>query len=170
MCDNGNPNPGITEALWGQSIGGCYGYSHALGGWAGSHARTSGCPMPIKERSRSRTASPTSGQVRPLQSTARLESERPHAIRSAIMACRPGGIVSVIGVYGGFMDKFPTGAFMNKGLTMKTGQCHVHRYMRPLLERIENGDIDPSFIITHRMELGQAPEGYGPSSTSRMSA
>ena len=95
-----------------------------------------------------------------VKQAARLETERPHAIRSAILACRPGGIVSVIGVYGGFMDKFPAGAFMNKGLTLKTGQCHVHRYMRPLLERIENGDIDPSFIVTHRMELGRAPEGY----------
>ena len=95
-----------------------------------------------------------------VKQAARLETERPHAIRSAIMACRPGGVVSVIGVYGGLMDKFPAGAFMNKGLTLKTGQCHVHRYMRPLLERIENGDIDPSFIVTHPMELGRAPEGY----------
>ena len=95
-----------------------------------------------------------------VKQAARLETERPHVIRSAIMACRPGGIVSVIGVYGGFMDKFPAGALMNKGLTLRTGQCHVHRYMRPLLERIEKGDIDPSFIVTHRLELDQAPEGY----------
>ncbi|MGN6694542.1 MAG: zinc-binding dehydrogenase, partial [Aquihabitans sp.] len=95
-----------------------------------------------------------------VKQAARLETERPHAIRDAVMACRPGGIVSVIGVYGGFMDKFPAGAFMNKGLTMRTGQCHVQRYMKPLLERIENGDIDPSFVVTHRLELGQAPEGY----------
>jgi threonine dehydrogenase-like Zn-dependent dehydrogenase len=95
-----------------------------------------------------------------VKQAARLETERPHAIRDAVMACRPGGIVSVIGVYGGFMDKFPAGAFMNKGLTMRTGQCHVQRYMRPLLEHIENGDMDPSFVVTHRMELGQAPEGY----------
>jgi threonine dehydrogenase-like Zn-dependent dehydrogenase len=90
----------------------------------------------------------------------RQETERPHAVREAIYACRPGGIVAVIGAYGGFMDKFPLGQFMNKGLTLRTGQCHVHRYLRPLLEHIEAGRIDPSFVVTHRLELGQAPEGY----------
>jgi threonine dehydrogenase-like Zn-dependent dehydrogenase len=95
-----------------------------------------------------------------VKQAARLETERPHALRDAIMACRPGGIVSVIGVYGGMMDKFPAGAFMNKGLTMRTGQCHVQRYMQPLLDRVVAGDIDPSFVVTHRLRLGQAPEGY----------
>ncbi|MEJ7704710.1 MAG: hypothetical protein WKF47_14070 [Geodermatophilaceae bacterium] len=76
------------------------------------------------------------------------------------MACRNGGTVSVIGVYGGFIDKFPMGAVMNRSLTIKTGQCHVHRYMRPLLERIRNGEIDPTFVITHRMRLSEAPHGY----------
>ena len=73
-----------------------------------------------------------------------LETDRPIALREAIMACRNGGTVSVVGVYGGFVDKFPMGAVMNRSLTIKTGQCHVHRYMRPLLERIENGEIDPT--------------------------
>ena len=90
----------------------------------------------------------------------RLESDRPIALRQAIMACRNGGTVSVIGVYGGFIDKFPMGALMNRSLTIRTGQCHVHRYMRPLLERIERGEIDPSFVITHRMTLDDAPQGY----------
>jgi threonine dehydrogenase-like Zn-dependent dehydrogenase len=90
----------------------------------------------------------------------RMETDRGHALRDAILACRPGGIVSVIGAYGGLMDKFPTGAFMNKGLTLKSGQCHVQRYIRPLYERIKNGDIDPSFVVTHRLELGNAPDGY----------
>src|SRR5947209_7764810 len=90
----------------------------------------------------------------------RSESERGHALRDAILACRPGGIVSVIGVYGGLLDKFPSGAFMNKGLTMKTGQCHVQRYTKRLYEHIRNGDIDPSFVITHRLPLGEAPRGY----------
>jgi threonine dehydrogenase-like Zn-dependent dehydrogenase len=89
-----------------------------------------------------------------------LETDRPIALRQAIMACRNGGTVSVIGVYGGFIDKFPIGSFMNRSLTMRTGQCHVQRYMKPLLQRIENGDIDPSFIITHRMSLDDAPEAY----------
>jgi threonine dehydrogenase-like Zn-dependent dehydrogenase len=90
----------------------------------------------------------------------KLETDRGHALRQGIMACRPGGIVSVMGAYGGVVDKFPSGAFMNKGLTMKTGQCHVQRYMRPLYERTRNGDIDPSFIVTHRLELGRAPDAY----------
>jgi threonine dehydrogenase-like Zn-dependent dehydrogenase len=89
-----------------------------------------------------------------------LESDRAGALRQAIMSCRNGGTVSVIGVYGGFVDKFPMGSFMNRSLTMRTGQCHVQRYMKPLLERIQNGDIDPSFVITHRMSLDEAPEGY----------
>jgi threonine dehydrogenase-like Zn-dependent dehydrogenase len=89
-----------------------------------------------------------------------LETDRPIALREAIMACRNGGTVSVIGVYGGFIDKFPMGSLMNRSLTLRTGQCHVHRYMKPLLERIERGEIDPSFVITHRMRLDDAPKGY----------
>jgi threonine dehydrogenase-like Zn-dependent dehydrogenase len=89
-----------------------------------------------------------------------LESDRPIALREAILACRSGGVVSVIGVYGGFIDKFPMGAILNRSLTIKAGQCHVHRYMRPLLERIQKGEIDPSFVITHRLPLDQAPKGY----------
>jgi threonine dehydrogenase-like Zn-dependent dehydrogenase len=90
----------------------------------------------------------------------RQETGRPVALRQAIMACRNGGIVSVAGVYGGFIDKFPMGSVMNRGLTIKTGQCHVQRYMRPLLQRIERGEIDPSFVITHRLSLDEAPCGY----------
>ena len=90
----------------------------------------------------------------------RLETERPHALREAILACRNGGVVSVVGVYGGFLDKFPMGAVINRGLTIRAGQCHVHKYMRPLLERIEKGEIDPSFIISHEMSLDRASEGY----------
>ena len=89
-----------------------------------------------------------------------LESDRAFALRQAVMACRSGGVVSVIGVYGGFVDKFPMGSFMNRSLTMRAGQCHVQRYMKPLLERIEKGDIDLSFVITHRMKLAEAPEGF----------
>jgi threonine dehydrogenase-like Zn-dependent dehydrogenase len=90
----------------------------------------------------------------------RLETDRPIALREAIMACRNGGIVSVIGVYGGFIDKFPMGSVMNRSLTIRSGQCHVHRYMHPLLERIQRGEIDPTFVITHRMRLDEAPLGY----------
>jgi threonine dehydrogenase-like Zn-dependent dehydrogenase len=90
----------------------------------------------------------------------RSETDRGPALRDAILAVRPGGIVSIIGAYGGLMDKFPTGALMNKGLTVRTGQCHVQRYMKPLLEHIRAGHIDPSFIVTHRLELGEAPNGF----------
>jgi threonine dehydrogenase-like Zn-dependent dehydrogenase len=89
-----------------------------------------------------------------------LESDRPVALRQAILACRSGGTISVAGVYGGFIDKFPMGAIVNRSLTLKSGQTHVHRYMRPLLQRIERGEIDPSFVITHRMKLTDAPQGY----------
>jgi threonine dehydrogenase-like Zn-dependent dehydrogenase len=89
-----------------------------------------------------------------------METDRGGALRQAIMCVRNGGHVSIAGVYGGFMDKFPIGAIVNRSLTIKSGQTHVHRYMRPLLERIEAGDIDPRFIITHRMNLSDAPTGY----------
>jgi threonine dehydrogenase-like Zn-dependent dehydrogenase len=89
-----------------------------------------------------------------------LETDRPIVLREAIMACRNGGTVSIPGVYGGFIDKFPIGSVMNRSLTIKTGQTHVHRYLQPLLEKIRNGEIDPSFIVTHRMPLDDAPDGY----------
>jgi threonine dehydrogenase-like Zn-dependent dehydrogenase len=90
----------------------------------------------------------------------RLETDRPTALREVIVACRKGGHVSLAGVYGGFLDKIPMGAAFNKGLTFKMGQTHVHRYLQPLLEHIQNGKIDPTFIITHKMNLEDAPKGY----------
>jgi threonine dehydrogenase-like Zn-dependent dehydrogenase len=89
-----------------------------------------------------------------------LETERPNALREALMACRNGGVVSIPGVYGGFLDKMPIGSFMNRSLTLKTGQTHVQRYLKPLLDRVQMGEIDPSVIITHRMPLEQAPDAY----------
>ncbi|HEX2178053.1 MAG TPA: zinc-dependent alcohol dehydrogenase, partial [Actinomycetota bacterium] len=91
---------------------------------------------------------------------ARNEFDRPYALRQAITSCRSGGTVSVVGVYGGLIDKFPMGAVMNRSLTIRSGQCHVHRYLKPLLQRIEKGEIDPSFIITHTMGLDETPKGY----------
>jgi threonine dehydrogenase-like Zn-dependent dehydrogenase len=88
------------------------------------------------------------------------QTERPQALREAILSVANGGTVSIMGVYGGMMDKFPIGSVMNRSLTIKTGQAHVHRYLRPLLERIRNGEIDPTFIISHRMSLEDAPKGY----------
>jgi len=90
----------------------------------------------------------------------KLSTDRPNVLRQCILACRKGGTVSVPGVYGGFLDKIPFGAAMNKGLIFKMGQTHMMRYMKPLLERIERGEIDPSFVISHRLPLSDAPEAY----------
>ena len=89
-----------------------------------------------------------------------LETDRPHVLREAIMCCRKGGTISIPGVYIGFGDKLPIGAAMNKALTFKTGQTHVQRYLEPLLKKVENGEVDPSFVITHRVSLEDAPKMY----------
>jgi threonine dehydrogenase-like Zn-dependent dehydrogenase len=88
------------------------------------------------------------------------ETDRTEVFREAVYACRKGGTVSVPGVYGGLDDKIPLGAMMNKALTIKTGQTHIPKYFAPLLESIEHGDIDPSFVITHRVKLQDAPRAY----------
>jgi threonine dehydrogenase-like Zn-dependent dehydrogenase len=90
----------------------------------------------------------------------RMATDRPTALREAILTCRNGGTVSVAGVYGGLLDKVPMGAVVNRALTIKSGQTHVQRYLRPLLKLIEEGRIDPSFVISHRLTLDQAPQGY----------
>ena len=95
-----------------------------------------------------------------LKQTMKLESDRPTALREALMACRNGGVVSVPGAYGGFSDKIPFGSIMNRSLTIKTGQTHVQRYMQPLLERIQRGELDPGAIISHHLSLDEAPHGY----------
>jgi threonine dehydrogenase-like Zn-dependent dehydrogenase len=92
--------------------------------------------------------------------TVKLGTDRPDALRHAIQACKKGGTVSIPGVYGGLLDKFPFGAAFGKGLTMKMGQTHTQKYMKPLLERILKGEIDPSFVITHRLTLADGPEAY----------
>jgi threonine dehydrogenase-like Zn-dependent dehydrogenase len=89
-----------------------------------------------------------------------LATDRPHVLRQVIMSCRKGGTISIPGVYVGFGDKIPIGAAMNKGLTIKQGQTHTHKYMPLLLEKIEKGEIDPSFVITHKVPLEDAPEAY----------
>src|ERR1700761_7246596 len=89
-----------------------------------------------------------------------METDRPAVLRQAIQAVRKGGTLSIPGVYGGLLDKVPFGAAFGKGITMKMGQTNMHNYMRPLLERIENGQIDPSYIISHRITLDEAPEMY----------
>lgn len=95
-----------------------------------------------------------------IKAAAFMTTDRVHALRQAINCCRKGGIVSVPGVYGGFPDKIPVGAFMQKGLTMRTGQTHVHKFLPQLTEMIDSGKIDPSFVITHRLPLSEAPRGY----------
>ena len=95
-----------------------------------------------------------------VKQTVKIESDRPYVLRECIQACRKGGTVSLAGVYGGFIDTVPMGAAFNKGLTLKMGQCHVHRYLKPLFEKIESGQIDPSFVVTHVLPLREAPEAY----------
>jgi threonine dehydrogenase-like Zn-dependent dehydrogenase len=89
-----------------------------------------------------------------------LESDRAHVLREMIYVCRPAGTLSIPGVYGGLIDKVPFGALMNKGLTVRTGQTHVNRWAEDLLKRIEEGQIDPSFVITHTVGLEQGPQMY----------
>jgi threonine dehydrogenase-like Zn-dependent dehydrogenase len=89
-----------------------------------------------------------------------LETDRPGVLRQAIQSVRKGGTLSIPGVYGGLIDKVPFGAAFGKGITMKMGQTHMHKYMKPLLERIEKGQIDPSFVISHRITLDEAPGMY----------
>ncbi|MFC6490973.1 zinc-dependent alcohol dehydrogenase [Nitratireductor sp. GCM10026969] len=95
-----------------------------------------------------------------VKQTVQLETDRPHVLRQAIYSCRKGGRVSVPGVYGGFIDKFPVGAFMQKGLTMRTGQTHVQKYLPMLLDMIREGKVDTTFLISHRMPLEDAAEAY----------
>ncbi len=92
--------------------------------------------------------------------TVRIETDRPYVLRECIQACRKGGTVSLAGVYGGFIDTVPMGAAFNKGLSFKMGQTHVHRYLKPLFEKIESGQIDPSFVVTHVLPLEEAPYAY----------
>lgn len=89
-----------------------------------------------------------------------METDRPIALREAMMACRKGGTISIPGVYGGLLDKLPFGAAFAKGLTFKMGQTHMQKYMKPLLNKILEGEIDPSFIITHRIKLDEAADAY----------
>lgn len=95
-----------------------------------------------------------------VKSAVMLTTDRAHVLREAIQCCRKAGRISVPGAYVGTADKIPVGAFMNKGLTMKAGQTHMQRYMKPLLKKIEAGEIDPSFVITHRIPLVEAPAAY----------
>jgi len=89
-----------------------------------------------------------------------VESDRPHVLREMMYVCRPAGVLSVAGVYGGMVDKIPIGAVMNKGLTIRTGQTHVNRWTDELLQRIVDGQIDPSFVITHSVRLEDGPEMF----------
>lgn len=100
------------------------------------------------------------GAYEHLKHKTHLATDRPHVLRQAIQACRKGGTVSVPGVYGGYLDKVPFGAAFAKGLTFKMGQTHVHKYLQPLLKRIEDGEIDPSFVITHRVDMDEVPHAY----------
>lgn len=105
-------------------------------------------------------ASGAEGFVDRAKQFVKLQSDRPAVLRDVAMSVRNGGTISVPGVYGGFVDSFPMGAIVNRGLTIRSGQTHVQRYFAPLLARIEAGEIDPSFVITHRLSLDDAPDGF----------
>ncbi len=270
LCDNGNANPAITEALWGFAPGGCFGYSHAMGGHAGSHAQYVRVPYADQGAFRvpdgvddmtalfASDAAATGwtgadlGEVRPgdvvavwgaggvgqMAATAawtrgaervvvidrltnrlqqaeqhagaetlnyeetdigaelreltggrgpdvcieavgmeahgagpsylydqvkqqlRLQTDRPTAIRQAVHACRKGGTVFTLGVFGALVDKFPLGALMNKGLTLRGAQMHGHRYIPEILERMEAGTLRTTHLATHVMPLEEGPKGY----------
>ncbi|WP_347058181.1 zinc-dependent alcohol dehydrogenase [Blastococcus sp. HT6-30] len=270
LCDNGNPNPGITEGLWGQSPGGCFGYSHAMGGYAGSHAEFMRVPYAdvgtflvpdgvsdtralfasdaastgwmgadlagagpgdvvavwgaggvgqmaaraamllgaeqvvvidrvperleqvrthvgaeavdytatdvvaeLRERTGGRGpdvcieavgmeahAPGAPGIYDRVKQQLRLQTDRPTAVREAIMACRKGGTVFTLGVFAAMVDKFPLGAAMNKGLTIRGAQVHAQRYIPELLRRMEAGELVTEHLATHVMPLTEAPEGY----------
>jgi threonine dehydrogenase-like Zn-dependent dehydrogenase len=269
-CDNGNTNPAITEAMWGYAPGGCYGYSHAMGGFAGSHAQYIRVPFAdvgaftvpegvSDERALFASDSAATGwmgadlgNVRPgdvvavwgagavgqmaaraawllgasrvividrydyrldmaethvgaetlnyertdvqgelrersggrgpdvcieavgleahspgpqfaydqVKQQLRLQTDRPTAVREAVYACRKAGTVFVLGVFGGFVDKFPLGALMNKGLTLRGAQMHGQRYIPMLLDRMERGQLVTEYLATHTMPLDQGAEGY----------
>src|SRR5436190_313193 len=187
ICENSNPNAYVAEKLLGHAASGIFGYSHLTGGFDGGQAGVA--PMPDAELGPLHVPEGLADVLKDLtagrgpdhcidavgveghshgvlyahdrmKQVLRMQPDRPIALREAIFSCASGGTVSVIGVYAGLIDKFPMNAVMNRSLTIKTGQCHVHRYMKPLLERIQKGEIDPTFIITHRMPLDQAAEGY----------
>jgi threonine dehydrogenase-like Zn-dependent dehydrogenase len=270
LCDNGNPNPAITESLWGSNPGGCFGYSHAMGGWMGSHAdyirvpyadigafavpdgvsderalfasdaaatgwmgadlgnvkpgdvvavwgcgavgqmaaraamlmgaerviaidrydyrldateKHIGCETlnyehaDISAELRERTGgrgpdvcieavgmeahSPGPAyKLDQAKQQLRLQTDRPTAVREAIYNCRKGGSVFVLGVFAGFVDKFPLGAMMNKGLTVRGAQMHGQRYIPMLLERMERGELVTEHLATHVMPLRDGPRGY----------
>jgi threonine dehydrogenase-like Zn-dependent dehydrogenase len=90
----------------------------------------------------------------------RLETDRPHVLRQMMVACRKGGTLSIMGVYGGFVDKLPFGAAFNKGLTFRMGQMHGQKYMQMLLDKVLKGELDPSFVVTHQLPLAEAKNGY----------
>jgi threonine dehydrogenase-like Zn-dependent dehydrogenase len=270
LCDNGNPNPAITETLWGSPIGGCFAYSHALGGFAGSHADYvrvpygdhGAFPVPdgvsdeaalfasdaaptgwtgadlagitpgdtvavwgaggvgqmaaraamllgaeqvvvidqlperldqvrqhigaetldfaqddvlaeLKERTGGRgpdvcieavgmEADGTGAQhlYDQVKQQLRLQTDRPTALREAIYACRKGGSVFTLGVFAGLVDKFPLGAVMNKGLTLRGAQQHGHRYIPTILDHIAAGELHTEHLATHVLPLEQGPQGY----------
>ena len=95
-----------------------------------------------------------------VKTTLKISFDRPHVLREAILACKPGGVLSIPGVYGGLLDKVPFGAAFGKGLTFKMGQTNMHKYLAPLLEKILDNEIDPTFLISHRLSLEEAPSGY----------
>ncbi len=270
LCDNSNPKPAMAEKLWGHATCGIFGYSHMMGGYAGSHAEYIRVPFAdvgprkvpeglsdeqalfisdafptgfmgadlcniqpgdtvavwgcgavglfamksawllgagrviaidrlperldmARKHCRAEVLDYTKvnvvealkeltggqgpdacidavgmeahevgveGVYDRVKQSVRLETERPYVLRETIQACRKGGIVSIMGVYGAVLDKFPMGAAMNKGLTLRMGQMHAQRYLDRLIGHAERGEVDPSFVVSHRMALDEAPRAF----------
>jgi len=158
-CDTSNPNAEIARKAMGHSPAALLGYSHMLDGFPGGQAEYLRVPFadvgPLKIES-----GLLDSVMDKVKAAVMLTTDRAHVLRQAIMCCRKGGTISVPGAYVGAPDEIPMGAFMNKGLTMKSGQTHMQRYMKPLREKIEAGAIEPSFVITHKVKLADAPEAY----------
>ncbi|TIU17766.1 MAG: hypothetical protein E5W20_03040, partial [Mesorhizobium sp.] len=156
----------------GQSPAGLFGYSHLVGGYWGGQAEYLRVPFadvgPIKVPDGLDDEQvlflsdifPTGYMVDKVKAAVYLGTDRPHVLREAIYCCRKGGTVSVPGVYVGLLDHIPFGAAMNKGLTFRMGQTHTQRYLEPLLAKVQEGEIDPSFVITHRADLDAGPDLY----------
>ena len=149
-AENAEIEPGDTVAVWGCGPVGQFAMTQGRGpdrciDAVGTEAHGTGSIDAVVDRAKQ---------------AVRLGTDRPHVLREAIMNCRKGGTVSIPGVYIGFLDKIPMGAAMNKGLTLRMGQTHVPRYHKKLLARIEAGEIDPAFVITHTLSLEGAPEAY----------
>jgi threonine dehydrogenase-like Zn-dependent dehydrogenase len=154
LCDNGNPNPAVTEGMWGSSVGGCFAYSHALGGFAGSHAEY--IRVPYADYG----AFTVPDGVSDLSALFASDAASTGWTGADRYACRKGGSVFILGVFGGVVDKFPVGAVVNKILKVMGAQMYGQRYIPEILGRLQAGELSTEHLATHILPLEQGPMGY----------